>query len=256
MLEARLRPRSSTEIVDATFALIRPHYGALVSLALVGTLLGLPVYLGHVVAGPEALPFGIPNFLGTLYTFVVGSVVFASLIIAAADAYHGRAIEPAAALRVALRYAVPVALVTLALWAAVGLGLLLLIVPGLYLLARNGAAPMAVVLEPKGARAAFKRSTQLTVGSGRKVLAVYVLAYLPVLLVSWGAMGVLLALGTPLGWVEVGTALAGALLTPFVAGALAILYYDLRIIREGYDLEYLAAEAPETPRAAAASGAT
>ena len=247
MLNAIHRERSATEIVDATFVLVRPHYATLVTLSLVSLLLALPYYLGHIVAGPTELPLGIPNWIGSLYQFITGTVVFGALTLAAADAYHGRAPDAAAALREAFRRTLPLVLVSVALWAFIALGLVLLVIPGLYVLSRNGLAPMTVMLERSGPRDAFLRSRYLTHGARRKVLAVYALTYVPLLAIGFTLMGALTAWLGAGGWVEILSSLAGSLIGPVIAVALVVLYYDRRIGREGYDLELLRASVDGTP---------
>jgi hypothetical protein len=246
MTSRRYRVRTATEIVDAGFALIRPHYSTLVTLSLLSVAIASPVYLGHVAAGPDRLPFGIPNWLGILYVFLTGAWVYSAILAAAADIYHGRKPDTPAALRRVVRRPFAILLTSIYVWGLVFVGLILLIAPGLFVLARYGLAPVGIVLEQNGIMATLRRSATLTQGSRKKVLAVYALAYLPLLVLNWVIAGAFIATGNLGGSSELVTGVFGAAVTPIVAGITVALFYDLRIAREGYDLELLAAQLDDT----------
>jgi len=109
----------------------------------------------------------------------------------------------------------------------VGVGLFLLVVPGLILFTRWSLAVPAVMIEGRSPREAMRRSRELVRGHGRQVFAIFVL-------VSAAAFGTSFLLeqllAGPLGlWAAL--TIASTLTTPFAAHALNVVYY--RIVDPG-----------------------
>jgi hypothetical protein len=116
------------------------------------------------------------------------------------------------------------------------------------------AAP-ALLLEQLGVFAALGRSYRLVRGSFWRVLGIGLLTALitsiirQLFVLPFSLIGALLASTQDAnGFVgslvellisDVGTILAGAVLYPFAAGVSALLYLDLRIRREGLDVELM-----------------
>jgi hypothetical protein len=113
----------------------------------------------------------------------------------------------------------------------VGLGLLLLIVPGILLAVRWAVATPVVMLEGLGARAAMRRSQELVQSHRKDVFRILLNIGVRTGLV-WIACTLLilsLAAGTshPLLATWLGFVLASALVTPYAAHALNVVYYRL-----------------------------
>jgi hypothetical protein len=105
----------------------------------------------------------------------------------------------------------------------VGVGLFLLVVPGLILFTRWSLAVPAVMLEGRSPRAAMRRSAELVKGHGWQVFAIF-------LTVTAGAFGTSFVLerllAGPLGlWAAL--TVAATLTTPFAAHALNVVYYRI-----------------------------
>lgn len=118
----------------------------------------------------------------------------------------------------------------------------------------------ALLLENLGVGASLRRSFRLVRGSFWRVFGIslltVVIAYLvrQVFAVPFSLIGTLLAEVADISGLsgavvqtlvtDIGTILAGAVLYPFTAGAVALLYLDLRMRREGMDVEMLRSEQP------------
>ncbi|HKG90374.1 MAG TPA: hypothetical protein VKA84_00705 [Gemmatimonadaceae bacterium] len=118
-------------------------------------------------------------------------------------------------------------------------------------LTRYAVMTPAIVLERLGARAGLARSAELTAGSRWRVFLLLVALY-------GTSVGASLAMAQLLQLIvrnqHLATALNSVLWIPataFVACIFTLLYYDLRIRREGYDIELLASQL-ERPAAAPA----
>jgi energy-converting hydrogenase Eha subunit A len=109
----------------------------------------------------------------------------------------------------------------------VGVGLFLLVVPGLVLFTRWSLAVPAVMIEGRSPVDAMRRSTQLVKGHGWQVFAIFVTVSVAAGLAS---LALELLLVHVLGlWAAL--TVASALTTPFAAHALNVVYY--RIVDPG-----------------------
>ncbi|HEX7960074.1 MAG TPA: hypothetical protein VF493_09160 [Terriglobales bacterium] len=140
------------------------------------------------------------------------------------------------------------------------IGIVLLLVGAvvaLFLYARYSLAVPACIIEEIPARQALRRSTVLTKGSIGRIILIYILvgiisAALPYLLLApvfiWIAMHAaagasqtqLNKLTTPMMfWNLIGEFLARTLAAPIATIAIALVYYDERIRKEAFDLQYM-----------------
>jgi len=112
---------------------------------------------------------------------------------------------------------------------AIGIGLILLIVPGLFLLTIWSVLSPVIVLERPGIFPAFGRSRDLVRGNGWQVLAVIVVFFLVLLVVN----AVLTAIGNVFGFAGsvVADIVASVLVAPLVGLAGAVLYFSVRRVK-------------------------
>jgi len=214
--------------------------GFLASLVLTGALVQV---VGKAVLG-ESTTFGEvwAKVRGRLWALVGLSILTGLLVIAPSVVgvlvaiVLGAAIDP-----VLLVIGIPVALAGFA--------------GSAYLWARLSLAPAVLVLEKASITQSMKRSTALVKGSWWRVFWILVLISLltsviaGVLLVPFAFIAGFQAISNPdvghvtvfLLLVQIGSGLASFLLTPFTAGARALLYVDRRMRAEGLDLALQAA---------------
>lgn len=124
---------------------------------------------------------------------------------------------------------------------------LLVLAPALYLSARWVAATPALVAEDLGATGALKRSWQLTHGRVWRAIGYVVLLYLITAIVVSLPVGLIqqiLIVALPSSALAIATLFSTALSslfsvvwTPLYVCAIVLLYYDLRVRSEGYDLD-------------------
>ena len=229
-----LRPRSATEIVDATFRLSRATYPALVTVT--GVIVA-PALLLKLI-----LPFDASG-LGEVFARLLFAVSDGAVIAIASGAYLGGAADAGTGLRAVRGRVARLIFASLARNILIAIGLLLLIVPGLFLFVGTFAVPMAIVLEDKRFGEAFTRARQLV-----EEHIAHSLGTLMLLLVIVGAMffGLVFALemAGELLDLEARTTdlledIGLILLYPLFSVGCMLLYYDLRIRREGFDIEQM-----------------
>ena len=184
-----------------------------------------------VVALAHALADRHPTsgtFLVSILLSLVGSLlVQGALVEIVRDLHEGRPPERLGAYTARTRGKLGTLLGATVLFAfGVAFGLILLIVPGLILMARWALIVPLVMIEGRGARESFGRSTELVRGRTGQVLAIVVVA--AVIAAAGNVLITYLFSGLPnFLAVLLGGAVAGALTVPYQAQVLTVLYYRL-----------------------------
>lgn len=242
-----LRPRSATEIIDASFQLLRHHYTQLVAVAVVALL---PYIVVVAVAGGSA---GDPSsaIILLLAQFLCAALAEAAVILAVSDAYLEGSVDIHRSLVATASRLPTIILAGILRGLAAMIGFLLFIFPGVYVALRTFAITAVVVLEGKSAADAMSRSWSLAKGEVGKVFVTLLLAWMIflVLYVLLFMLVSLLAARNPRA-VQLVVAILMALVYPITGVVTTILYYDIRVRREGFDLELLAREGAPAPSSA------
>ena len=261
MSDLSLRPRSAAELIDAAFRMYRQYFSGFITLS---ALVYLPAFaLGVVVGrltpmiedlqtGPTLAMFGALFLMGCWY-----AIMEAALCIAASDRYLGSEIEPGRALRDALSRAGSLIAAKLWTWFVMFWGFFFFIVPGVYFFARYFAIPQAMLFERRGVGPGLDRSRQLAKGEKWKVIKSLGMIWLIFLAISMG-VGLTLAPApgtSPSILSQVVSSIVSIIAYPLVPITATLLYYDVRIRREGFDIEVMSAGLESaTPVADAARG--
>lgn len=243
------RPRSASELVDATVQLMRGDYLQYVMLMGIAYVPWLFVLLlvGNIgtMEGTPSLA-AVASFLAAMLWF---TLIDGVMTVAASERYLGREVDVPAALRHAAGRVGPLLYASLIKWVGIIIGIVLLIAPGVYLLARFFAASQVVMLEGLGGSAALTRSSQLSEGlKGHILKALFLLIIIYFgLEIGWAMVLGAIFGGQPTeGVMMLGQQLLSVIFTvlvyPFLSIGQTLLYYDVRIRREGYDLELMARE--------------
>jgi len=248
------RPRSSTELLDASVEFVRGHFGILAATI---ALAQIPIL---------ALTFAFPpSPTDPLYRLREQPVLALLIIVASVwiqatlavtfiqvvdDELHGRNASLPAALRIALArsggalVAMLLTYLVLILWAS------LFLIPVIWAYARYFAVLEAFTIEKLSPLDAIRRSKELAKGNnGRAIALGLVPALVAGMIMAIVGQG-LLGSGVPLLTVRVVGSLLTIVLYPFTLVPAIFLYYDLRTRREGLDLDLDSLSAPH-PTAAA-----
>jgi hypothetical protein len=248
-----LRPLSTGEILDVSFGLYRQRFGPLVKVALLTAAVPMLIEIYVTTAGGQFANLGLSLanlFLKTVLSLLaLGATIF---IVSESDLGHD--LSAADALKRSVPFLGRLVLLSILLGLVIGVGFLLFIIPGCVFLAGLVASVPALVLENhQSALEAMARGWGLSRGFRRKqfviVATVFILQLIPVVAAGFflpefssPAAAYELEGGSGSASIILGLALIlQVLISPFVYCTVTVAYYDLRVRKEGFDLEILAA---------------
>ena len=269
-----LRPLSIGELLDRTFSLYRRNFLLFIGIAAIPHLLVLAVKLAQVAVMPVVGKVGAPppaaelqaasrslvagNPIAFAAFALLGVVIYLIAILftqggtvfAVSELYLGRATTigqsfSRAKSELGTLFGVLFlnGLVTL-------VSFLLLIIPGIYMMCRLCVAVPAALLENLGPRDSLERSFALTKDNAGRAFLIYLL-YFVILYAAVALFAMPFAIGVGVSqndpvmvrtWTalsEVGSFAAEVLITPILTIGMAIFYFDLRVRKEGFDLQLM-----------------
>ncbi|HJY56797.1 MAG TPA: hypothetical protein VJ418_10475, partial [Streptosporangiaceae bacterium] len=165
--------------------------------------------------------------LGSFVSVVAAFVLQATLVKAVQDVRDGHAdLSIRQTVNEALPFLGPVAGASILAGIAITIGLLLIIVPGLFLITIWAVIVPVIIIERSGALASFGRSRDLVRGHGWHVFGTLVLVYIIMLVVNIVLGLIFSALPHVLGD-GLSSVISGTLISPFLALVVTLVYYRL-----------------------------
>jgi hypothetical protein len=267
-----LRPLRVGEILDASVKVYLRNARVLIGLAaivLVPIQILNAALLLNIVSGDSEVPVSgsfsslsangqghpvhVAAFLGaSATTDILGGLanllITAACVKAVSDTYLDQPTSVGASLRSALRRLGSLLWMDIILGIGLVFAFIALVIPGVWLYVAWSVATPVLLIERKRGPSAIGRSFALVRGRWWPTAGVLLLSFLLVAIVSGALSGLLLAFllgGSHGAAVKVivssfTSGIASMLTRPFQAVVVTILYYDLRVRRDGYDLELLA----------------
>lgn len=249
-----LRPRKATEIVDAAIEVYRRNP---IHFLLVAAIIRVPwLIVQIIVIAPiqnDLAAVLVPSILiglGTLFTTLLMAGWVVQL---ASDIYLGEQGDAFASLR-KMAHRIPAVFVAATLQTvSIGFGIAMFLFPAVWISAMVFAVIPVVVLEQLGPFRAFDRSGDLSKGQKGHILsALGIIALIWVVAKFGGGLLSVLIPNAPLQLTV--AALTDMLVYPLFGIASTLIYYDVRIRKEGFDLEMMAkAQPPSTTPSTAVS---
>ncbi|HEY2898825.1 MAG TPA: hypothetical protein VGJ12_16920 [Gemmatimonadaceae bacterium] len=262
-----IRPRRATELVDASFQLLRRYYPQLVTVSAITMAPGVLMRIleRDAMSDPQMMTANAGAWLSVgIVSVLCVTVCDAVLTIAVSDGYLNGEIDLARAFSTGMRKIMAVFLASFFRGLLLGLAILVvgvgavivtafkmpllfvLVVPLAiwviaYVLLRTFAIIPVVVLENIGANTSMTRTLQLSQNCAAHVFFSLGLAFFLYFVFS----GIIQALGLTL-LTPATAGIIGAVLIipiyPLLTVVSTMLYYDLRIRKEGFDLEIMSRE--------------
>ena len=268
---AALRPLGIGEILDVAVKIFTSRFGTMIrAVAVIVMPIAILTAVIQLSAAPDEADFiqETPTVQGTEEVEFDGgefAAFLAAILVAGLLSWIATQLATAACFKIAsgayldeeptwresLSFAVhrlrPLLWLSLLTAVLLGLAFLACIVPGIYFYAAWGVATPVLLLEEVKGRKALKRSRQLVRGRWWSVALALFLGYLlaSVLSFALGAAFGVLTLAVESSAVDtlaqgVANTLAQVITTPFTAALVAVVYFDLRVRKEGFDIELLA----------------
>ena len=261
MPEFDLRPLSLGEILDRTFTLYRRNFVLFFGIAAIPQIFVLAIQLGILLLGPAQKPGTSSPFSFSTSTIVIALITFIAVIVAALFA-HGASIYAVSEIYLGRRISIGEALgkvrsnigflvgVMLLNGLVIVLCLILLILPGIYMACRLITCIPCALIEEKGPRDSLSRSFSLTKGFAGRGFMIYLVYFVIALIVgmlfsaTFSAL-ILTATGNltmVLIWAsiaQVGSTFATAITMPVFLISSTIFYYDLRVRKEAFDIQFM-----------------
>ena len=270
-----LRPLSVGEILDRTFTLYRQHFLLFLGISAIPHAILLIPNVAQVFftipsrisleGGQRLTPaFGVTTVVFVLIGAILGVIVYllsqGAAVTAVSELYMGRQITISESFRRVRSELGNLFLVMLLSGLAVFAGFILLIIPGIYLMCRLLVCIPVALIENLSPTTALERSFELTKDSAGRafliLLLYFALTYAAVILLAMPFQMMvaftvakhnpeMMRLWLVLG--QIGATTATVLVQPVLIIASAIMYYDLRVRKEAFDLQMMMSPAGTVP---------
>jgi len=237
--------QSAGGIIRAAFAIYGRHF---VTLALVYTVPTLPFTVLQQEAIANEMP--VMTLIATLGAMLAGVFGFAAITVAVSDICLGNQPSVGRSLSKAFGKLIGRLLVTGLLQGLIVMaGLILLVIPFFVFMIWFMFAQAIVVLEGRAGRDALKRSKALGTGYHWRNAGVYALVLVIIFVIGLllggviGFVAALLSVEVDQWWFRTLQAVIQmGVFMPLLFVTITLIYYDLRVRKEGYDAQALAEE--------------
>ena len=231
-------------VISTTIGLVSRNFVpfAILSLIFAGTpFLVLQLMMPGLIAGDPSM-LTIVSLLGMLVSMVGGVVLQGALTRASVDDLSGAGVNLSNALSGALVLFLPMLGLGILVALGIMLGMILLIIPGVYLALCWAVAAPTLVVERLGVVPSMRRSTALTQGHRWPILGLVVLFVVIVIifnlvvgiLIPGGAAAMMGLPGQEVSYVAIAVLAIAQVLTSMVATAgIAAVYFELRQVKDG-----------------------
>lgn len=219
-------------------------FGAnLVPFCLLALLLMAPSFLySMLLFGSDQDPFAsysFGSFLATIIQMVLSQLIAAAITHGSFQYLRGRTVGLGEALSRGLSLILPMLGVAILSGLAIGIGTVLLIVPGIIVAVMLWVAIPAAVVERPGVIASLQRSAELTKGHRWSVFGILVIIVVAVIAIMFILQFILFRSGGVQLYMIVAWVI-NSVFSAFSATTAAVGYYFLRATKEGIDIDQIA----------------
>ena len=238
-------PLTTRELINRTFSLYRNYFGLFVGIFALAGVLALAFEI-------VSAPFRVKWFVWLpviLINLVAGAASQAAAIFAVSQVQLNRPAGVIGSFANVMKQLPGVIGLGLILIVLLGLGFIALVVPGVLMLLRWAVAIPAKVLENRSIGDAMSRSSALTKDDRGRIFVILlvfsVLSFVLNMLLQWplnlgAGVNIMWNLHVAVGWLMaalVVSFISTSLVSPFLAIALTLLYYDERVRKEAISLQ-------------------
>jgi hypothetical protein len=210
-----------------------------IGLSLIAYAPGFIFGLAITASSPGPSSAGVLGFITIIIRLACSSLANAAIIYGVVQELRGRGFTFSDSLRIGFGRMGAVVGLSLLVGLLVGLAAILLLVPGLIVWCVYAVAVPVCVVESLGLRASMTRSSFLTKGNRWRIFGIFVLILIASIVVG-AIIGFIAGKTGGIHLVQVASFLIEAVVGSFNAVAVGVLYYQLRVAREGADIEKIA----------------
>jgi hypothetical protein len=197
--------------------------------------------LGLLVSGSAGTSSAaLYGFVTVIIRLACSSLANAAIIYGVVQELRGRGFTFGDSLRIGFARLGPVIGLSLLVGILVTLAAILLVVPGIIVWCVYAVVVPVCVVETLGPTASMTRGAFLTKGNRWRIFGIFALIFIASIVVG-GIVGGLAGLTGGVRIVQLATFAIEAVIGAFNAVVVGVLYYQLRVAREGADIEKIAA---------------
>jgi xanthosine utilization system XapX-like protein len=250
-----LRPMEYGEFINEAFDLYKRDFSLFAGI-------GAIVYIPYSLFSALIPHFPVVAALGVLGLLLPVVAAQGAMIKALADRYLGREATIGGSWLYVLRRLVPYLITSFLAWLLVMVGFMMLCAPGIIFAFWIFLLPSIMIVEDRYYMEGFRRSRQLAAGMWERIFVIGLLTvalYMGVAVVAGVIVGVIAGVPTAVSspgrptmpaqmplWASIlqGSlnAVLQSLLAPITSLLAVLLYFDIRVRKEGFDIELLAQE--------------
>lgn len=265
-----LRPLSVFETIDAAFSLYRKHFKDLIIIAaiiliplgIISYLVQLPtIELQNTAAtfdpnSGELPDFNFGGFFGGIFLTLILTIVGTAILTGSAtnvvaSSYLDRLEGWQESMSEAFSKVGKLVGSSLLLAIGASIAAIFCIAPGVYLYISWVTAPVTIMVEDEGAAGSLGRSRDLVSGRWWSVFGVILIMVILQIIISL-VLGAVVGAGSffsgptelitsgDIALSTVASTISQILIAPFTAVVITVVYFDLRVRKEGFDLDQLA----------------
>jgi hypothetical protein len=253
-----LRPMDIGELLDRSFFIYRKHFIVFTAIIALPYLATLVFSLARIVLAQVDIQLSVSVIGGLLFTLALTvislitlSIGQAATVIAVSNVHLERPISIGNAYAGIKGYLLEIIFVLIFAGIGIFFGLILLVIPGIIIALAWSLALPVTVIEKEGPLDALRRSAQLTRGNRSRILVILLLVFIVRAIIVTIFQAPFLFIGfssirnhAPIAsWISVLNLIGGYLGTilsvPISTIATSLIYYDLRVRKEGFDLQFM-----------------
>lgn len=234
---AQTREFTVGSVLSRTLDMFKQKFGLYYGLAIIAQIVPLIFLIIVMFIAPNSIALLL---LAMLLMVIFGLVMQGAVVYAVYQSLRNDVVSIGDAISKAMSNIVPLFLIAIVCGIAIGIGFMILVIPGLIIMTMVAVVIPVCMAERLGTMDAIKRSTDLTKGYRLKVFALLLIVLVASAIINGIINGIVGAIVPNVIVVSVVSVAIGAVPMAFGYIMASVMYYDLRAVKEGISVDALA----------------